>query len=63
MNGTAERVSSISRFGKSQDVVRCVCGHLNRFYRWSWAGHGKARCKGCEAWILYANLAVQKGAA
>lgn len=54
----AERITSISRFGKSQDVVRCSCGHQNRFYRWSWAGHGKARCKGCGAWILYANLAV-----
>jgi hypothetical protein len=40
-------------FGRTLSKVRCTCGHESMFYRWSWAGNGKARCKGCGRWILY----------
>lgn len=46
--------------GRTKDVVECACGCVNHFSRWSWAGHGKARCLGCGAWILYMNLEVKK---
>lgn len=48
-----------TRDGKKIDRVECECGVVTEFYRWSWAGHGKARCCGCHAWIHYGSLAVQ----
>jgi len=45
--------------GKTIDAVRCPCGRLNHFYVWSWAGHGRARCKGCERWIDHSTLKVR----
>lgn len=47
-----------TRDGKKIDRVECTCGVVTEFYRWSWAGHGKARCSGCHAWINYGTLAV-----
>lgn len=48
-----------SAVGRTADAVACACGHVNRFYRWSWAGHGKARCAGCRAWVMYATLEIR----
>lgn len=44
--------------GKTQDHIICQCGHHNYFYRWSWAGNGEARCKGCGSYIDYNNLRI-----
>jgi len=45
--------------GGSRDVVECpICGYINKFYVWSWAGNGMARCKGCKAEIIYGTLEV-----
>ena len=54
----ARIVGGTSAVGRVRDVVLCACGHTNRFYTWSWAGNGKARCRGCGAWIMYAGLRV-----
>lgn len=37
------------------DWVKCACGHTQLVYTWSWAGHGKARCKMCKRWWLWAG--------
>jgi hypothetical protein len=56
---TKARITDVHHaIGKTQDVVRCPCGHYNYFYRWSWAGHGKARCLWCGRWITYKTLEV-----
>ena len=47
----AVNLGRIAQHGGSRYRVRCSCGHLNLFYEWSWAGHGKLRCKGCENFI------------
>lgn len=57
----ARRVSTPCRApGRTMDRVICgACGYANNFYRWSWAGHGKARCVGCKRWIMYVDLNVE----
>lgn len=50
-----------SAVGRTTDRVQCTCGHVNTFYRWSWAGHGKARCADCGRWIMYVGLQVRDG--
>jgi hypothetical protein len=50
----------ISEVGKSIQVVDCPCGYNNHFFMWSWAGHGKAKCKGCGRWINYRTLEVRQ---
>jgi hypothetical protein len=57
----AQHLGGRSAVGRTTDAVRCACGHVNHFYRWSWAGHGKARCAGCRGWINYTTLAVTEG--
>jgi hypothetical protein len=44
--------------GVRNHTVECVCGHRNRFFVWSWAGHGRARCRGCGKWIRYRTLEI-----
>jgi hypothetical protein len=51
-------LSVIHDTGRTQDVVSCPCGKVSAIYRWSWAGHGKARCSGCRGWIDYRTLHV-----
>ena len=46
--------------GRKRARVVCACGALNLVYVWSWAGHGKARCRGCNRWIIYGSLAVKE---
>jgi len=58
---TAKLVETISEAGKTRDVIRCSCGHINCFYRWSWAGHGIAKCKKCAGRIQYGTLKVWPG--
>lgn len=58
----AKRAGSVHRMGRTTDRVICgACGYTNIFFRWSWAGNGKAKCKGpdCGRWIMYANLNVE----
>jgi hypothetical protein len=58
----ARRAGQVRRMGRTTDRVICgACGHGNTFYRWSWAGHGKARCAGCGRWIMYIDLNVEDG--
>lgn len=47
-----------SRHGRTSLEVMCACGHKNQIFLWSWAGHGKAKCKGCGEWIDYRTLQV-----
>ena len=47
-----------SQPGRTRVFVKCSCGHINQFFLWSWAGNGKASCKGCKKFISYDNLAV-----
>lgn len=54
----ARWVGTIKAMGRSRAVVVCTCGHENRFYLWSWSGHGKAKCKGCHQWIFREGLDV-----
>lgn len=42
--------------GRGTATVLCTCGYKNEFFIWSWAGHGKARCKGCMKWICRRTL-------
>ena len=56
---TVERVGYSPEMGRSRLKVKCVCGAINYFYAWSWAGHGKARCIGCAKWISYYDLKVK----
>jgi hypothetical protein len=51
--GEATTSFTYSRVGRTQHRVHCCCGQENLFYLWSWAGHGKAKCKGCSRWIAY----------
>lgn len=60
MNGKAEIFDTWHEVGKTRDGVECACGCLNVFYRWSWAGHGKAQCVCCGAWIRYKTLEVEQ---
>jgi hypothetical protein len=55
----ARWLHTIPAMGRSIAVVLCTCGHENRFYLWSWSGHGKAKCKGCGMWI-FTTLEVGK---
>lgn len=57
-DGHAVIIGEISRVGRAQDRVLCTCGHENYFFRWSWAGHGRAKCKGCGSWIYYRTCEV-----
>lgn len=58
----AKLLGTISEMGKSQAIVECdACGWRNYFYIWSWAGHSKARCKGCRRWISHRTLEVSEG--
>lgn len=42
------------RDGRSEVKVECGrCGGSSYFTLWSWAGHGKARCTPCGAWVGY----------
>ena len=51
---------STHQHGRVKDIVVCTCGGENRFYRWSWAGHGKAKCQHCKSWIDYRTCEVTK---
>jgi len=55
---TAVRHHAILVRSQTKDVVECACGFYNHFHRWSWAGHGKARCAQCRGWINYRTLHV-----
>jgi hypothetical protein len=48
----ARWIGTIKAMGRSRAVVLCICGYENRFYLWSWSGHGKAKCSGCKLWIF-----------
>jgi len=49
------------RIGRTLVSVLCPCGHLSLWYVWSWAGHGRMRCVGCNRWIYYRTLEVKEG--
>jgi len=54
----ARIIRTENEMGRTRDKVFCPCGHINTFYRWSWAGHGYLRCKGCKSRISYQTLEV-----
>ena len=51
-------LGSIPAVGKTRVRVLCTCGQENLFYLWSWSGHGKAKCVGCESFIDRHTLKV-----
>lgn len=56
----ATRAARLPAMGRTRDRVICgACSYSNLFYRWSWAGHGKAKCAGCGRWIKYVDLNVE----
>lgn len=56
----AEIIDTASEMGRTRDQVRCSCGAVMWLFRWSWAGHGKVRCKSCRSWIDYGTLEVRR---
>lgn len=46
--------------GKMRVRVKCpYCGLFTIFFLWSWAGHGKARCRHCGEWIPYREATTE----
>lgn len=41
-------------------IVRCACGHTNRFDAFSWGGHVSLRCKSCRFYIHRYTLECTK---
>ena len=40
--------------GRAMRSAMCPnCYGYNSFYVWSWAGHGKAKCRRCGMWIPF----------
>ncbi len=53
---TGERwinLGAVSAVGRSRLRIRCTCGAAFMVFIWSFAGHGKARCPGCQRWAMY----------
>lgn len=36
--------------------VKCLCGRMNMFDAFSWAGHGALKCKGCKRFISQSGV-------
>ncbi len=46
--------------GRTQIDVHCgYCETWTRFYAWSFYGHGKGRCDGCNSWVTLYGKVIQ----